>query len=192
MMKHGVWLTPTLVTSDTFIELFADAGNVLTRPEASYYAHPMQQGTWSFMTEKLYKPIPAEARERIRTDFAKFQRPLTNAFYKRGGKLLAGSDTILPGLVPGFALHRELKELVDAGLSPYDALLTSTTRPFEYLGEPDKGTIEVGKYSDLLLLDADPLKDIAGVSKISGVLMRGRWLSGDELKKRMKEIEVGH
>jgi imidazolonepropionase-like amidohydrolase len=189
MAKHGVWLTPTLVTSDNLIELFANSAAVLGKPEASYYKHPMQQGTWNFMTEKLYLPIPAAAREKIRLDFEKFQRPLTKAFFDRGGKLLAGSDTILPGLVPGFSLHRELKELVDVGLTPYQALRTSTTAPFEYLGEIDKaGIIEVGKLSDLVLLDADPLKDISGVSKVSGVLMRGRWIGAEEIKKKMAEI----
>ena len=104
---------------------------------------------------------------------------------------MAGSDTILPGLVPGFALHRELKELIEVGLTPYEALRTSTTRPFEYLGEIDKaGTIEIGKYTDLILLNENPLKDISNVSKISGVLMRGRWIGSDEIKKRMNEIEA--
>ena len=102
---------------------------------------------------------------------------------------MTGSDTILPGLVPGFALHRELKELVDIGLTPYQALRTSTTAPFEYLGEIDKaGTIEVGKYSDLVLVYANPLQDIGNAAKVSGVLMRGRWLGKDEIKRRMKEI----
>ena len=189
MAKNGVWMTPTLVTSHTFIELFANPDSVLHRSEAVYYRHPMQQGTWNFMTEKLYLPVPAAGREKIRLDFEKFQQPLTKAFFDRGGRMIAGSDTILPGLVPGFALHRELKELVDIGLTPYQALRTSTTAPFEYLGEIDKaGTIEVGKLSDLVLVDADPLKDISNAAKIYGVLIRGRWIGDDELKSRMKDI----
>ncbi|HJS50741.1 MAG TPA: amidohydrolase family protein, partial [Pyrinomonadaceae bacterium] len=138
MAKRGVWMTPTLVTTHSLIDLFDNSDRLLARPEAVYYRHPMQTGTWSFMTEKLYLPVPTSAREKIRMDFEKFQRPLTRAFFERGGKLMAGSDTILPGLVPGFALHRELKELVEVGLTPYEALRTSTTRPFEYLGEIDK------------------------------------------------------
>ena len=105
---------------------------------------------------------------------------------------MAGSDTIIPGLVPGFALHRELAELVKAGLTPYEALRTATTRPFEYLGEIDRaGTIEVGKRSDLILVDEDPLRDVAGASKISGVLVRGRWLGSDEFSARMRQIAAG-
>lgn len=190
--KRGVWLIPTLVTSHTFVEIFDDSAQVLGRPESVYFRHPMQLGVWSFMTEKLYMPIPTAGRDRIRSDYAQFQIPFTKALYDRKANLLAGSDTILPGLIPGFALHRELKELVDIGFSPYEALRTSTTRPFEYLGEIDRsGTIEVGKYSDLLLLDADPLKDITGVSKIAGVYMRGSWISAAELNKKMTAIRSG-
>ena len=52
--------------------------------------------------------------------------------------LLAGTDSGLPTLVGGFALHRDLEELVDIGLTPYEALKTSTTYPYEYLGEPSR------------------------------------------------------
>jgi imidazolonepropionase-like amidohydrolase len=102
---------------------------------------------------------------------------------------MTGTDAIIPGIVPGFAVHRELKELVEVGLTPFEALRTSTTAPFEYLGEIDKaGTIEVGKNSDLVLLDQNPLEDISGTSKVAGVLMRGRWIAKDEIKKTMDEI----
>jgi imidazolonepropionase-like amidohydrolase len=191
MAKSGVWMSPTLITTRSLIELFDNTDGLLARPEVRYFQHPMQSGVWSFMIEKLYRPVPPAAREQIRVEYERFQKPLTRAFHDKGGKLMAGSDTIIPGLVPGFALHRELKELVDVGLTPYEALRTATTRPFEYLGELDQaGTIEIGKRSDLVLVNENPLKDISGASKVSGVLMRGRWIGTDEIKKRMKEIET--
>jgi imidazolonepropionase-like amidohydrolase len=92
-------------------------------------------------------------------------------------------------LVPGFALHRELRELVDAGLTPYKALRSSTTAPFEYLSEIEKaGTIEIGKLSDLVLLDQNPLKDTSASSKVAGVLMRARWIGQAQIKMRMRTI----
>jgi hypothetical protein len=191
MAKRGVWMTPTLVTTHSILDLFDDSQKLLARPEIKYFRDPMQTAVWSFMIEKLYLPTPADVRVKLRQDFEKFQRPLTKAFHDKGGKLMAGSDTIIPGTVPGFALHRELKELVDVGLTPFEALRTSTTTPFEYLGEIDKaGTIEVGKYSDLVLVDENPLKDISGASKVAGVLIRGRWIAKDEINRRMKEIEA--
>jgi imidazolonepropionase-like amidohydrolase len=184
-------MTPTLVTTHSLLELFDNSNRVPDQPYLKYFRHPMQLGVWSFMIEKLYGPIPSQARRKIRDDFYKFQRPLTKAFHDKGGLLMTGSDSIIPGLVPGFSLHREFKELVEIGLTPFEALRTSTTRPFEYLGEIDKaGTIEVGKQSDMVLVDANPLEDITGASKVSGVLMRGRWIGSDEIKKRMKDIEA--
>ena len=189
MAKRGVWMTPTLVTTRSILELFDDPDRLLARPEAVYFRHPIEQGVWSFLVEQLYRPIPPEARNEIREAFEKFQRPLTKAFHDKGGKLMAGSDTPWPGLVPGVALHRELRELVDVGLTPFEALRTSTTSPFEYLGESDRaGTIAVGKQTDLLLLDENPLEDISAASKIAGVLIRGRWIGTEEIHKRMREL----
>jgi imidazolonepropionase-like amidohydrolase len=95
---------------------------------------------------------------------------------------------MMPGLVAGFSLHGELQEFVDIGFTPYQALRTATTNPFEYLGENDKGTIALGKQSDLLLVNANPLQNVKAASNIAGVLMRGRWLPAEELDGRMKEI----
>ena len=106
---------------------------------------------------------------------------------------MAGSDALMIGLYPGSALHRELRELVDVGLTPFEALRTSTTNPFEYLGEADRaGTIEVGKRSDLLLLDANPLEDVSAASKIAGVLIRGRWIGRKEIHETMREIAASY
>lgn len=185
----GVWMTPTLVTTRSILELFDDPNGLRGRPEAAYFRHPMQAGIWQFITDKLYRPIPAEARTKLRDDFEKFQQPLTKAFHDKGGKLMTGTDSLFPGLVHGFALHRELRELVDVGLTPFEALRTSTTVPFEYLGESDKaGTIEVGKSGDLLLVDGNPLEDISAASKISGVLIHGRWIAKEEIDRRMRDV----
>lgn len=188
MVRNGVWMMPTLITSHSIFELFDDAAAVLGRPEAAYFQHAMEQGVWSFIANQLYLPLPPQHRQGIRDGYHKFQRPLTRVFHEKGGKLLAGSDAPLPGLVPGFALHRELRELVDVGLSPFAALRTSTTAPFEYLGEPDRGRLAPGQHSDLLLVDANPLEDIDALSKVAGVLVRGRWIGQAEIQRRMQQL----
>jgi imidazolonepropionase-like amidohydrolase len=191
LAKRGVWMAPTLTTTQAILNIFDDFDGLMGKPENVYYRHPLQQAVWSFIAQNLYKPIPAEIRQQIRDDFEKFQRPLTKAFHDKGGRLLTGSDTVLPGLVPGFALHDELRELTHVGLTPYQALRASTTEPFEYLGEGDRaGTIEVGKTTDLLLLDENPLQDVAAAAKIAGVLIRGRWIGAEEIHKRMQDIEA--
>ena len=189
MAKRGVWLTPTLVTTRAIMRVHNDFDGLMSEPENAYYHHPLQQAVWSFIANNLYKPHPAAVRQRIRDDFEKFQQPLTKAFHDKGGKLLVGTDAAFPGLVPGFALHKELLELVEVGLTPYEVLKAAATDPFEYLGEADRaGTIAVGKQTDLLLLDENPLQDVRAASKISGVLMRGRWIGAEEIRRRMQDI----
>jgi imidazolonepropionase-like amidohydrolase len=189
MAEAKIWMMPTLVTSQSLVGLFDDRDRLLARPEAAYFRHPLEAAFWSFLVERIYEPVPAEARARIREDLERFQRPLTRAFHEKGGRMLAGSDAPLPGLVPGFALHRELREQVGVGLTPYEALRTATTNPFEYLGESDRaGTIAVGKQTDLLLLDENPLEDISAAARIAGVLIRGRWIGAAAIQKTMEEL----
>ncbi len=103
--------------------------------------------------------------------------------------MMTGSDALMIGLFPGFALHGELRELVNVGLTPFEALRASTTTPFEYLGESDRaGTIGIGKHSDLLLVNENPLEDVSAASKIAGGCVRGRWIGAEEIHKRMEQI----
>ncbi|HEU4957634.1 MAG TPA: amidohydrolase family protein [Sphingomicrobium sp.] len=184
----GVWLTPTLVTTRRILDEFTNPDGLFSSPEAAYSAHPMQKEIWSFITN-MYKKIPPKDQVRLRDDFEKFQRPFTKVFHDHGGQLMTGTDSLMPRLVSGFALHQELHELVEVGLTPYEALRTSTTIPYEYLGEAQQaGTIEVGKRTDLLLVEENPLKDISAASKIAGVMMRGRWIARDEIDRRMRKI----
>jgi len=187
--ESDTWITPTLITMRSIIAIFDDYEEGLARPEARYLQHPMHQGVWSYLIHNVYLPMTPEHRQKIRDGFELFQRPLTKALYDRGVKLMAGTDTLLPFLVPGFALHHELEELVDVGLTPYEALRTSTTHPFEFLGELDEaGTVEVGKRADLVLLEANPLEDITNSQKIAGVMTQGRWLSKTELQDGLEEL----
>jgi imidazolonepropionase-like amidohydrolase len=183
-----VWMTPTLVTTRRILDEFTDPNGLFSRPEAAYAAHPMQKEIWSFISN-MYKGIPPDARTKLRDDFEKFQRPFTKVFHDKGGQLMTGTDALMPRLVSGFALHEELQELVQVGLTPYEALRASTTIPSEYLGESkEAGTIQVGKRPDLLLVDENPLEDISAASRIAGVLMRGRWIGREEIDSRMRKI----
>jgi imidazolonepropionase-like amidohydrolase len=187
----GVWLTPTLITTRRILEEFSDPDGLFAGAEAAYSGHPIQKDIWSFIAN-MYQGIPARDRARIRDDFEKFQKPFTKVFHDKGGQLMTGTDSLLPRLVPGFALHQELQELVGVGLTPYEALRTSTTIPYEYLGEAKQvGTIEVGKRTDLLLVDSNPLEDVSAASKIAGVMMRGRWIGKEEIDRRMTKISAG-
>jgi predicted amidohydrolase YtcJ len=101
---------------------------------------------------------------------------------KAGILLLAGTDVGVPLQVPGISLHVELERLVEAGLTPLEALQTATLNPARVLNMTDSlGTVEAGKLADLVLLDADPLADIRNTQKIRAVLANGRLYRRAEL-----------
>ena len=95
-------------------------------------------------------------------------------FNEAGVLLLAGTDVGVPWQVPGISLHVELERLVEAGLSPLEALQTATLNPARVLKMTDSmGRIEPGKLADLVLLDANPLEDIRNTQKIRAVVADG-------------------
>jgi imidazolonepropionase-like amidohydrolase len=90
-----------------------------------------------------------------------------------GVQLLAGTDVVAPWTYPGFSLHDELGLLVEAGLSPLEALRTATVNPAQFFGMKDIGKIAPRMKADLVLLDANPLQDIGNTKKISAVILQG-------------------
>lgn len=136
--------------------------------------------------ERYWKNPPSEVR---RQRYIAVRNRLVKEIADAGGKIMAGSDTPEWFLGYGFTLHRELACLVDAGLSPYQALAAATINPAEFLhAQGEWGTIEVGKRADLVLLGANPLDDIHNTTKIEGVAIGGRWLAKEKLKEL---IELG-
>ena len=122
---------------------------------------------------------PQEARAAVES---LHQRP--------GANLLAGTDSP-PGAAPGSALHRELQLLVEAGLTPLEALQAATLNPARFLGkEKEMGQVEVGRQADLVLLDGDPTRDIANLNKIAGVVAAGRYYSRRELDEMLAQAEA--
>jgi imidazolonepropionase-like amidohydrolase len=85
-------------------------------------------------------------------------------------------------------LHDELTLLVSAGLTPYQALRTATANPAEFLGRSREfGIVTVGARADLLLLDTNPLLDVANAAQRAGVMARGRWLTEKQLQTMLAE-----
>jgi imidazolonepropionase-like amidohydrolase len=86
-------------------------------------------------------------------------------------------------------MHHELKALRYAGIGNYAALAAGTRNPHEFLGTLTKaGTVEKGKRADLILLNKNPLDDIAATYDRSGVMLKGKWYSQAELNAWLDEI----
>jgi hypothetical protein len=122
-----------------------------------------------------------------------FQRllSLVGAMQRARVAILAGTDAANPYVFPGFSLHNELALLVEAGLTPLQALRTATSNPAKFLGMSDEvGTIEKGKLADLILLDANPLDDIRNTQRIYGVVANGRYFPPQELRGLLAQAEA--
>ncbi len=104
-------------------------------------------------------------------------------FQKKGGLLIVGTDS--PGAVfPGWGVHQELELFVEAGLTPLEALQAATRNGARVLQkEQELGTVQVGKWADLLILDANPLEDIAHTQRIHRVISKGVVLDPEALLK---------
>jgi len=115
------------------------------------------------------------------------QLDVVAAMQRAGVKIMAGTD--LPLDKP--KLHEELALLVEAGLTPMQALQTATSNPAKYLNMLDSlGTIEKGKLADLILLEANPLENINNTQRISAVVVNGRYLPKEVLQKMLAKVEA--
>ncbi|HSB53154.1 MAG TPA: amidohydrolase family protein, partial [Gemmatimonadales bacterium] len=104
------------------------------------------------------------------------------AFRSAGGRIIAGTDATNQMLAPGWSLHTELELLVNAGLTPEDALQTATLNTAQLLGADSLGLVAPGKLADLVVLRANPLQDIRNTRMIERVMVRGQLYRVDSLR----------
>lgn len=185
-LKSGIWNCVTLVVYQKFVSA-EDAKELRKRPEMKY-VDPMTLGMWDPTKDFRSKKLTAEDFKTLREADA-LRMKLTGALHKAGAPILLGTDTPNPFVVPGFSIHEELQNLVSAGFTPYEAFKAGTVDGAEFLGQSDLwGTIEPGKRADLVLLEANPLDDVAHFNRRSGVMVRGKWLTEQELKNMLEDL----
>ena len=140
---------------------------------------------WREQAEEL-KDYPKSFRTELIGEYKNFQELREAAV-----PFLAGTDTAVLFMYPGFSLHNELHDLVTkVGFTPMDVLRIATYNPFTFYGEDrDRGTIQVGQPADLVLLDADPVADIRNTKKIRGVMVSGRYFDRASLNSLLAEVE---
>lgn len=181
-VKNGTWQCPTLT-------VLRSSAN---REERGFRDDPRLKYMPTEVRERWERR--AEARSTIRAEeeynYAKKVYPkyfeLIGAMRRAGVQFLAGTDTGNPYCFPGFSLHDELALLVQAGLTPIDALRAATLNPSKFLGlDRSFGTIEKGKIADLVMLDANPLDDIRNTQKIHAVVSNGLFLDRDALDRML-------
>jgi imidazolonepropionase-like amidohydrolase len=166
-VTNRTWITPTLVQ----IKVAAADANELARDERLAHVPAANRENWRAQAAQRLGGPAAAMRQRL---FEK-RIDLVRAMYRAHVPMLAGTDMLLPYVIPGFGLHEELELLVRAGLTPLDALRTATLNPATFLNrERDLGTIARGKLADLVVLEANPLDDIRATRTIAAVIAAGR------------------
>lgn len=181
--KAGAWVVPTMVVWET-LRGPVTLESRTSLPELRYLPRAQVQGWTRQLESRLKSPQfnPADAAQ-----YMKNRTEILRALHKGGVGILLGSDAPQQFNVPGFSIHREMVKMTEAGMSPFDILASGTVNVGRYFHE-DFGTIAAGQRADLVLVDANPLDDVANAAKRSGVMLNGRWIPESEIQTRLQQI----
>lgn len=184
LIRSGTWLVPTLAVME------AGAKAEYPSPKAVSYSEYLD--TDSANRILAGEPTPENELEIMQEDFG-VNLQLTGFLYAAGVPVLAGTDTLNPNVFPGFSLHDELELLVEAGMSELDALRAATINPARFLErEDDFGNVEAGNAADLVILDANPLEDIANTTTIHAVVLNGELLTRSDLDRLLNSNRLSN
>jgi hypothetical protein len=187
LKSNHTWQVPTMTVLRSIASL--DDPNLRNDPRLKYMPFPFRK-YWDPTTDFRFKDKTAEDFELVRRVYKK-QIEVVGMMQRAGVEILAGTDTLNPYCFPGFSLHDELVLLVQAGLTPMQAIQSATVNPARFLDlEKTLGTIQEGKVADLVLLDRNPLEDISNTQKINAVLVNGRLLNRTALDEFLAQAEA--
>lgn len=180
MRAHGTYYVPTHLTR--WSDAFADQPVVREDP-ALAYLHPLMRLQWLEDLDAILARDPGPEARQAYEDFYRKGLELTREAHAAGVRIMAGTDYIAAGL----DVHRELEQLVLAGLTPRQALMAATVTPAQYAGHSGLyGEVAPGRAADLLLLSADPLADIRNTQRIEAVAFNGT-LYDHAMLERLRE-----
>jgi imidazolonepropionase-like amidohydrolase len=186
LRDKNIWVVPTQALAERWMAP-AESPEVLGKKSEMVYMSPKTVENWVATKQKLMANPQYDADAVTR--YVELRRKLIYESNKQGVGLLLGCDAPQVFNVPGISTHQELKYLVDAGLSPYDALRTGTVNVGKYLNRNDIGIIKVGAVADLILIGGNPLKDIEQTQRIEGVLIGHTYLPKAYIVNELKKLE---
>ncbi len=163
LTRNDTWQVPTLIVHR---QIGRTVDGAPTDEPGLAYMPKMVREFWELPMGRFATDVKALYPEYV---------TLVGRLNRAGVPILAGTDFPNPYVYPGFSLHEELALLVEAGLTPAEALRAATLSPARFLGVADSlGTVATGKVADLVLLDGNPLEDIGQTRRIKAVIQRGK------------------
>jgi imidazolonepropionase-like amidohydrolase len=176
--------TTTQVEANAYAQL-TDYDRMAARPELAYVNSVLLRAFWL----KPHNPyLSGGANPEFFRDLYARDLRLIKRLHDAGVQIVAGTDALNPMIIPGASLHDELASLVEAGLTPFQALRTATAIPAAHVpGFADTGVLVAGRAANAVLVDANPLLDVGALRSPKAVLINGNWLPRNELDRRLAE-----
>jgi imidazolonepropionase-like amidohydrolase len=190
LAQNHVWQCPTLYWERG--QWLVDAIDYTRDPDLAYAPHSWVTRLWPKSQASILKSLDTDPLP-VREKFVDHELEIVRKLHGAGVPFLAGTDTPAGvDVIPGISLHLELQRFIAAGFTPLEALQTATLNPADFFNRRgDFGTVQVGRIADLVLLQANPLENIANTRTIAGVVADGHYLSGDDLaqlRTRLKQL----
>lgn len=183
-----VWTVPTLALWETF--LGTEDSAVLAAREELRYVPPAWRNNWAQQLAQMRKSA-APSQQRLVT--LALRRRILKALQTAGCPIALGTDSPQLYSVPGFSIHREMRSMAAAGLTPQQILSSGTREVARYFGaEREFGSVAAGQRADLLLLNGNPLGDLANVARRVGVMVKGRWIPEADIRGRLERIAAAY
>jgi len=168
LIENGTFVVPTLVISDRVATIEA-IGNA-DFPGLDLVTERLRQRWLDWRHDRRFREIDFDMMRRYQAAKLAFVGELHQA----GGRIVAGSDTPNPFVVPGLSLHDELSLLVSAGLAPLDAIRSATSVAATMLDRPDIGAVQAGRLADLVLVAGNLADGIEAIRNVRYVVKGGR------------------
>jgi len=173
MAASDTWWSPTLLT----LQLGAKAGEATFRKDARLSSVPyLLRMLWQADASAMAKHAHDNKGENVHIELLALAKLQLKQAHSLGVHILAGTDTADSFVFAGSGMHDEMALYQQAGLSSLEVIQTATVNPAIYAGIFAKtGSVNVGKTADLLLLNDNPLKDLATMRQPEAVILAGHW-----------------
>ena len=169
LARNGTWLSPTFMPGGG-IKAQSERGADLIK----YVPNPLR-ARWLQQAEAAPAPPPSAADQELAKRVQAVNRQIVMVMKRGGVQFVPGTDSGGAWRIPGRSLHESLQEMNNAGLTPAELIVAGTSSSARLLKrDKDLGTVQAGKLADLVLLDANPLDQIANARTIDAVIANGR------------------